>query len=114
MVRKEIWMHLLAYTLMCPLMAQAAQNAEIQPQEVSFAGAMQAMNAFAPMLSCVAQCALPRMWKTLLYAIASYRVGNRPGRYEPRAIKRRSNPIALLTVPRQEARNQPARKAIAT
>ena len=31
-------------------------------------------------------------------------VGNRPNRVEPRAVKRRWKPIALLTKPREEAR----------
>ena len=36
-----------------------------------------------------------------------------PGHCEPRAVKRRSKPIALLTVPRRQVRNQLTRKAIA-
>jgi len=31
-------------------------------------------------------------------------VGNRPGRVEPRAIKRRPKPHDLLTLPRKQAR----------
>src|SRR5208282_5839805 len=38
MVRKEIWMHLLAYNLIRSLMARAARQAGIQPREISFAG----------------------------------------------------------------------------
>ena len=113
MVQKEIWMHLLAYNLIRTLMAQAAQSAEIQPREVSFAGAVQAINAFAPVLQGVAPDHVPEVWEVLLWTIASYRVGNRPGRYEPRAVKRRPKPLALMTVPRQQARNQLARRAIA-
>jgi hypothetical protein len=36
--------------------------------------------------------------------MARHRVGNRPDRIEPRAIKRRPKPQDLLTVPRDEAR----------
>jgi hypothetical protein len=36
--------------------------------------------------------------------LTGHRVGNRPDRVEPRAVKRRPNPIALLTKPRDEAR----------
>src|SRR5207302_9549332 len=50
MVRKEMWMHLLAYNLVRGLMAEAADRAGIEPREVSFAGAVQAVNAFAPVL----------------------------------------------------------------
>ena len=36
--------------------------------------------------------------------LAGHRVGNRPDRVEPRAIKRRPKPHRLLTKPRAEAR----------
>ena len=36
--------------------------------------------------------------------LAGHEVGNRPDRVEPRAIKRRPKPQALLTKPRDEAR----------
>lgn len=36
----------------------------------------------------------------------SHRVGHRPDRMEPRAVKRRPSPIALLAAPREAARNQ--------
>ena len=39
-----------------------------------------------------------------LAAMAVHVVGNRPGRVEPRAIKRRPKEHALLTKPRAEAR----------
>ena len=43
-------------------------------------------------------------WYTeLLHAIAYHEVGNRPGRYEPRARKRRPKPYKLLQIPRAEA-----------
>ena len=32
------------------------------------------------------------------------KVGGRPDRYEPRAVKRRPKPHPLLTIPREEAR----------
>src|SRR5678816_2423412 len=47
---KQIWVHLLAYNLVRTLMGEAAQRAGIEPREVSFAGAVQTLNAFAPVL----------------------------------------------------------------
>ena len=35
-----------------------------------------------------------------------FRIGNRPNRIEPRAIKRRPKPHDLLTVPRNQAREK--------
>jgi hypothetical protein len=42
----------------------------------------------------------------MLAAIAHHRVADRPGRYEPRANKRRPKPTRFLTEPRKEARKQ--------
>jgi len=42
----------------------------------------------------------------LLVSIAQQRVGKRPGRVEPRALKRRPKPYPLLNQPRQLARQQ--------
>ncbi len=48
------------------------------------------------------------MWYGLLVLIAQQTVGNRPGRLEPSAIKRRPKPYPLLTKPcaiaREDAR----------
>jgi hypothetical protein len=104
MVKKEVWMHMLAYNLIRTVMARAAEQAGIEPREVSFAGAMQTINAFAPVLEMADEADRPRLWEILLRMIARHRVADRPGRYEPRAVKRRAKPIALLTVPRDVAK----------
>jgi hypothetical protein len=109
MVRKEIWMHLLAYNLIRTLMARAAEQAGIEPRQVSFAGAVQTVNAFAPVMELADAADRPGLLEMLLRAIARHRVGDRPDRYEPRAAKRRVKPIALLTVPREKARKRLAR-----
>src|SRR5215469_3426602 len=49
-VEKEIWTHLLAYNLLRTVMAVAAAEVGIEPREVSFKGAKQAVTAFAPKL----------------------------------------------------------------
>lgn len=104
MVRKELWMHFLAYNLIRTLMAQAAQKHEVQPWMLSFKAALQTVNAFAlPLLHCSKQ-ALPELLATMWQAIAEHRVGDRPGRLEPRALKRRAKPYDLLKRPRAIAR----------
>lgn len=114
MVRKEVWAHLLAYNLVRTLMAEAAEQAGVRPREVSFAGALQTVTAFAPVMRLAEPADLPRLHQILLRAIARHRVGNRPDRYEPRAVKRRAKPIALLTVPREQARRRLAKGVTST
>ncbi len=103
MVRKEILMHLLAYNLIRGVMARAAEAHDEQPRHLSFKGALQTMTAFQDAL----RQATPRvrgvLLKEMLEAIASHRVGDRFGRVEPRANKRRPKPQRYLNEPRKEA-----------
>lgn len=104
MVRKEIWLHLLGYNLIRAVMAEAAAPHALQPREVSFKGAWQTLSAYRPLVERASADEFPALYEDLLAAIAHHRVGDRPNRYEPRAIKRRPKPQALLTVPRKEAK----------
>jgi hypothetical protein len=106
MVRKEIWMHLLAYNLIRTVIAEAAERHKLKPREVSFKGALQTLTAYRSLLEGVASTDLRRVTSEMLKAIASHRVGDRQNRYEPRAIKRRPKPHDLLTVPRHEAKRR--------
>jgi len=100
MVEKEIWAHLLAYNLLRTVMAVAAAEHGIKPREVSFTGAKQAVTAFAPKIEAAAPEGRPALIDALLRVIAYHRVGDRPGRWEPRARKRRRKPGAYLHEPR--------------
>src|SRR3954468_781635 len=104
MVHKEIWAHLLAYNLLRTAMAVAAAEVGIEPREVSFKGAKQAVTAFAPKIEAARPEDRPALIDALLEVIAYHRVGDRPGRWEPRARKRRPKPGARLTQPRAEAK----------
>jgi hypothetical protein len=106
MVRKEIWMHLLAYNLIRTVMAEAALRHDLAPREISFTGTLQTLWAYRTLIE---QASWPQhdvLYEQVLEAIASHRVGNRPNRFEPRAVKRRPKPHDLLTVPRQEAKRR--------
>ena len=104
MVEKEIWTHLLAYNLLRTVMAVAAAEVGIEPREVSFKGAKPAVTAFAPELEAARPKARRALIDALLAVIAYHRVGDRPGRWEPRARKRRPKPGAKLGQPRAEAK----------
>lgn len=104
MVRKEAWTCLLAYNLIRQTMLQSARRAGVLPRTLSFTAAVQsiAANWLLAALSDEPQGA--RLLDALLAAIAEHPVGHRPGRVEPRAIKRRPKEHALLTQPRAQAR----------
>jgi hypothetical protein len=104
MVRKEIWAHLLAYNLVRKVMAQAAQKFEVTPRQLSFAGAMQTLNEFRPLLLTAGDEELAELSGRIVAAIASHRVGDRPNRVEPRKIKRRPKGYSRLLKPRAQER----------
>jgi hypothetical protein len=103
MVRKEVWAHLLGYNLLRGLMAQAAQAAGLLPVQLSFKGALQAVNAFAAALWTAGASQVAELCRRLREAVASHRIGERPNRWEPRRRKRRPKPYPLLNEPRPQA-----------
>jgi hypothetical protein len=104
MVRKEIWAHLLAYNLLRTVMAVAASESSVEPRQISFKGAKQALTAFAPKLEAARPQQRAGLVDAMLKAVAYHRVGNRPGRWEPRARKRRPKPTKRLNQPRRVAK----------
>ena len=102
MNEKQWWVGLLAYNLIRLLMLRSAKLADVLPRQLSFKHSMQLWLAWS-------QRGLPAdetQIQCLLKLIAQKRVGNRPGRIEPRAVKRRPKPLPLLTQPRPIAREQ--------
>lgn len=72
---------------------------------------MQTMRAFAEAMRSSGPARRGELEAEMLRAIAAHRVGDRPGRVEPRAKKRRPKPHRLLTVPRREAQKCLLQKA---
>ncbi len=106
MVEKEVWAHALAYNLVRGLMAAAAQEHAREPRRLSFKGALQALAAFGDALRLSRPGRRADLVEQLLRTIAAHEVGDRPGRAEPRAIKRRPKPHRLLNEPRKVARKR--------
>ena len=104
MVHKEVWAHLLAYNLLRTVMAVAAHERHVEPRAISFKGAKQVVTAFAPKLEAAPPEQRAGLVAAMLKAVAYHRVGDRPGRWEPRARKRRPKPGKRLTQPRRIAK----------
>jgi Transposase DDE domain len=104
MVEKEIWAHLLAYNLLRTVMAVAADENKVEPRKISFKGAKQALSAFAPKLEAARPQQRVGLVEAMLKAVGYHRVGGRPGRWEPRARKRRPKPTKRLNQPRHVAK----------
>lgn len=106
MIRKEVAVHLLAYTLVRAVMAQAASLAQVLARTLSFRGATQVLNAYHQQLRHSAGLRLRLMMAHVVGALSELHLPWRPDRVEPRAIKRRPKPHRLLLIPRPLARLQ--------
>jgi hypothetical protein len=89
-VRKEMLMFALVYNLVSCVIYEAAQRQGVTPDRISFIDALRWLRTYSP-------------GKELIELIVN---PYRPGRSEPRAVKRRPKPYKLLTEPRQTLRNR--------
>jgi len=101
MVHKELEMFFIAYNFIRCLMADAAQVHDVAIEQLSFKGTVDSVRQFS---AAIAQ-ARSRKKKNQLFArllelIAKDKVPERPGRREPRAVKRRPKPFQKLNRPR--------------
>lgn len=101
-VRKEIWVYLLAYNLIRLMMTQSALLADTMPRNISFKHCLQLWLVSAQQLDVTDDEQLRMLWLLM----AQQKAGDRPGRIEPRAVKRRPKPYPLLTKSRGEAREE--------
>jgi hypothetical protein len=106
MVEKEIWMHSLAYNLIRGVAAKAAGGHDKLPRHLSFKGTLQTMTAFQDFLRRATPGQRQSLLQAMLRAISGHEVGDRFGRAEPRANKRRPKPQKFLMEPRRLARKR--------
>ena len=100
MATKEIWVYLLADNLIRLMMAQSALLADIEPRNMSFKHCLQIWLIYMQ----TSKGLDDKNASYLFQIMAQKRVGNRPGRIEPRAVKRRPKAYSLLMKSRNEAR----------
>jgi putative transposase len=104
MVRRELWVTLLAYNLIRKVIATAAMVHQKQPRQLGFTRACQSILA-SWMLLATGACRDARgLYDMMLAQIAAQQVANRPGRIEPRVLKRRRQRYPLMQRPRAELR----------
>ncbi|MEQ1828930.1 MAG: IS4 family transposase [Pirellula sp.] len=107
MIRREFWTIMLAYNLIRATIALAAKLNEVIPRTISFTSACQYVLASWQEFLHNKNIGF---WKTycesMLKAISSCEVANRPGRFEPRVVKRRRDQYNLMTEPRNALRSR--------
>ena len=106
MVRKEIYVFLLAYNLLRTLMWSAGTTYNTPPLRLSLQGTRHHLDNFIPQLLAADSKKRLQIYRTLLKVIAHKAVPDRPARNEPRVRKRRPKAYPLMTKPRHELRKQ--------
>jgi len=104
MVRRELWVTLLAYNLIRKVLATAAAVHKKQPRRLGFTLACQSLLASWIILATGACRDAPALHTMLLARLAANTVADRPGRIEPRVLKRRRHRYPLMQRPRAQLR----------
>jgi hypothetical protein len=103
MVQKELERHFIAYNLIRSLMVKAGAVHRVALEALSFKGAVDALRPFSAALAQARSGKKHKeLFARLLEVIALDRLPERPGRREPRAVKRRPKPHPLLNRPRRQ------------
>jgi hypothetical protein len=110
MIDRELRMHFLVHNLVRRVALEAARRHLVPVQRISFAGALGAVHTFSEAcLRARSKKGQTRIREQLYKLLAEDLVPERPGRREPRAVKRRPKSYPLLTCHRRSYREIPHR-----
>ncbi len=107
MVHKEVWMHMLAYNLIRTAMCEVAAEKNCFVTSISFRATQQIMRIDRLLKACGIVVAADG----LLAVLKVEQVGKRPGRFEPRIVKRRPKGYKLMTEPRNVSKTKLHKKS---
>jgi len=110
MVRRELVMHAIAYNIIRRLMMESAITFEASLDRISFKGTADTFRAWRGVLASSELAKAADAFIDMLIICALDELPHRPGRSEPRAVKRRPKPYSLLTAPRSLFTVAPSRK----
>ena len=104
-LEREIRMHLLAHNLVRRLMLESARTYRVPLERLSFAGALACARRYGEaLLAARSQRRRAQLREELFRVLAQDLVPERPGRREPRAVKRRPKPYPRLMCHRSKFR----------
>jgi len=106
MVHRHLWVTLLGYNLVRKIIATAAATHDKQPRQLGFTRACQEVLSSWMLLASGACRDVPALIAAALARIAANEVANRPGRIEPRVLKRRRHRYPLMRRPRAQLRKE--------
>jgi len=110
MVRKELCAGIIAHNLIRCTMVESASQHGVPVERISFKGSLDALRHTSQAMAMVrGRKKKMELWAELLATLARDQVRERPGRREPRAVKRSYNKYPRLNVARRKFRDHPKR-----
>lgn len=113
MVRKEFYIHLLAYNLLRATLWEAGIENKVHPLKLSYKGAKQHILNFVPILAFTTTITIAgnrdftySLYSVMLTIISKGKLLERPFRVEPRMVRSKKRSFPRLTRPRQEIRKK--------
>lgn len=100
-VHKEIAARLIAVKLVRMMALEASRVHHVEPLRISFTCTVRAVIAYAPSMATSPPCRLMDIYRAMLLEIASHLVTERPGRQEPRAVRREPQHYPTLKTTRR-------------
>jgi hypothetical protein len=105
-IRKEIAARLIAVNVVRMIMLEAAIEHNVDPMRISFVYAVRAIVSFSPAFASEPIWKLPSIYQAMLTEIAAHIVPERPGRDEPRAVRRERQHYPSLKITREQWRKR--------
>ncbi len=103
MAEKELLAYLVAHNLIRCVMAEAVAQYSVDLERISFKGTVDALRQYSAAIAQARNRKMRRLlWDDLLLNLVRDLVPPRPGRQQPRAVKRRPKPYPLLNQPRRK------------
>jgi len=106
MVRKDFYVHLLAYNLIRTVQFSASRQHTVAPLVLSFQATIQHLTSFTCLLAHATDEQRRYEYEQLIFLVSTEKLPFRPNRVEPRAVKRRPKAYPRLTKPRKQVRRK--------
>ncbi len=106
MVRKDFYVHLLAYNLIRTVQLQASREHQVDPLALSFQATIQHLTSFTCLLAHATDEQRAYEYEQLIFLVSTEKLPFRPNRVEPRVVKRRPKKYPRLSMPRERLRRK--------
>ena len=106
MVRKDFYVHLLAYNLIRTVQFSASRQHTVDPLVLSFQATIQHLTSFTCLLAHATDEQRRYEYEQLIFLVSTEKLPFRPNRVEPRAVKRRPKAYPRLTKPRRQLKRK--------